>query len=379
MRCGNMKNKILIIAFQLIAVFSFAQNEYILTDTASYGGVLNLIEASDKSNAKVCQRIMMDSIIRYTPYEIRGYRLRTGAVYKSMEIQRGDSTIRVFLEELHDGILSIMYYRGDHEKVFYMYEDSNLVELRRHGNTNRPYKNQLRDAAQALGCQEMIKTAGLVAYRKLPMMRYARRVDLCNGKPFRYIRYGITLGYGRATFGNNFGVGEGIPAAVEISPQGITGFGAFLDLPVLLGDLSIYLNPHYFKYALSYNRYVNKSDIDLVVNVEAIKLPVMIRYTLPLKVIRPYANGGLIVEYNHQVEYNYYQSLISPDQIEISKPFIASFSGFQSGFAAGAGIEFDLTHLNSLFMEIRYDQLMASEQPETVDLSTLSLILGINF
>ena len=372
-----MHKTFLFLLAQLLTLVAVGQEEYYSTDTISFVGLLNLVDAGDKMNARFCQINKNGDIVKFTPYEVKLYCLRSGRLYISKEIPGGDSIRRVFLEQLCQGNLNLFYYKNEKGKTFFLEKDSNLIELPKHTGQNRSFREQLK--ALTLDCPKMGETAKLVNYRKLSMQQFVNKINTCNRKPFRFTSYGMFFGYGKANLDVSFGAGVQLPFDIQPDPQSVTTIGLFLDFPIMVSNFSFYTNVHYFKYSVSYYQIHDKRDIDLVVNISAFKMPLMFRYTLPCGPVRPFVNAGIVVAYHNQAEFEFYQSLISPGQVEISEPYSNYFKSLQTGYTAGAGIEYSLTYRNSVFLEVRYDKLLKFDKPELVGMSTLFLIAGINF
>jgi len=372
-----MRKTFLFLLAQLLTIIAIGQEEYYTTDTISFVGLLNLVDTGDKMNARFCQINKNGGIVKYSPYEVKLYCLRSGKLYISKEIPGRDSIRRVFLEQLCKGNLNLYYYKNENGKTFFLEKDSSLIELPRHTDQNRSFREQLQRFT--VDCPKLEETAKLVNYRKLSMQQFVKNINTCNRKPFRFASYGISFGYGNANLDVSFGAGFQLPADLQPDPQSVNSIGLFLDFPIMVSNFSFYANVHYFKYSVSYYQFHDKADIDLVVNISTFKMPLMFRYTLPYRQVRPFINAGIVVAYHNQAEFDLYQTVVSPGHVEISEPYSNYFTNLQIGYTAGAGIEYSLNYRNSVFLELRYDKLLKNDKPETVDMSTLFLVAGINF
>nr|NQU93511.1 PorT family protein [Bacteroidota bacterium] len=368
---------LLILLTQLPTLAAIGQNEYYSTDTISIIGLLNLVDGGDKMNARYCQVNNKGEITKYTPYEVKEYCLNSGKVYVSKEIQSGDSLRRVFLERLYDGDLTLFYYKNEDGKAFFLETDSSFIELPGKGVKNPSYQERLLPFT--LDCPSLAKSTKLVNYRKFCIHQFVRKLNTCDRKPFRFMRFGLSFGYTKAYLGDEFGVLTSLPYAMQPNPDGSATVGLFIDFPILSGNFSFHTSLHYSRYAISYNQHHDKRDFDLVANISDFKMPLMIRYTFPRWPVRPFVNAGIMAVYHSHAEFDFYQSIISPGQIEIVVPYSISFTGFQTGYTVGAGIEFSITYRNSMFLELRYDDLFKDDQVESIDMSTLYLVAGINF
>ena len=377
----KIKN-IALLLFLIIAPFNvFSQNNYYVTDSTTAIG--SKIESGGSiQNSKVCCVIENGKSIWYTPYQVKEYGLKDGSVYVAKDVFINDSIKRVFLERFIFQNVTLYYYRGNNIKTFFVEKyKMPLLEIPRISNENKTYKESLRDImSDCLNISDAIK---VVRYNKTGLKKLFSRYKECSSKSFPFFKFGLKVGYEALRLeetGNTIVNLNQIDFKYEGSPT----VGAFIDWPILLSDFSLYLEAYYSKHKYSYSKTTQDDDIDYIANVSSIKIPILLKYTCPSKKLMPYINGGMIFAYNIKNESALFDSKFELNTVkdniqEIMGNVSPLISKEQLGYSIGGGVEYKLNYKRSLFLDLRYSNLVGLSDGNKFNSSIIHLSTGINF
>jgi hypothetical protein len=360
---------------------AFGQSSYYQTDrTTSYG--IKIIDNGSIKNAIQCEvEVEENKKSRiYTPYEVKEYGLEDGQVYVSKYIQVGDSKRRVFLLRLVNDKTTLYVYNGKNVKLFYIEKDStSLIELPKYYKNNKKTDFRSDLAKITDDCVNIKDAIKLVSYTDKSLSKLITYYNNCDATPFPYVKYGLILGYGSqdleavATDLNEF------KSLINNKYKGSILPGVFIDYPISMSNFSFHADVYFSKYGYSFAKTSAISSIDFVANTTSIHLPILLRYTLPKMVLRPFVNSGLNCTYNLKNSTTIYKTLINPDYIELQSVNKNSFiSKYQIGFSAGAGIEYKLNYKHSVFIELRYNKQFGLSYNKTFNNTQLELLTSIN-
>lgn len=376
-----MTNK-LILSFILIhaVITSFGQNNYYSRNGSTFFGV-ELIESDEVTNSKYCQVKEKEETKRYTPYEVSEYGFKSGKEYFSREIRLNDTLIKVFLERLSKGTISLYYYHGPHDKKLYIEKDkSGLIELTKDSlpGISEDYRTVIaRYANLCKGSAEALKE---VRYTKKAITKYFKQYEYCDFKAMSYFRYGITLGYSSYNLKYSHDIEIQMIRDMDYKPDKSFAIGLFIDYPIFMSDFSIHSDLYLTKHGFSLNKRDQSADVDFVVNTTSLILPVMLRYTIPTNKIRPFINLGANFLYNVKNENTYYEAIIDNNIITLNKLSEKKYtSDFMLGYNFGGGLEYKINSKNSLFLELHYSNFKDISNTGKFKTSEFLINTGISF
>lgn len=358
-------------------VLSFAQGEYFTTDSlTSYG--LKLIDNGDLMNSNICEVKIKDRIVKYSPYEVKEYGFKDGRVYKSREIQLGDSSKKVFMECLTSEKTTLFYYRGKGIKIFYLEKDSTLfVELPKKYAGKEIYAEQLSQITS--DCFNVSDACKLVSYTKKSLSKLITRYNQCVLKPFPHFKYGFLVGYEFLKLNPSTEQNDHLEY-FNYTHDGSLSLGIFLDSPIQASDLSLHAELSFSDHGYSYNHASTTEDLNLLVNISSLRVPVLLRYTLPNNNLRPYFNVGTQFSFNNKKESGLYKTTFSENMIEINNLLDETIiSTYDMGYLTGCGVECDLDYKRSVFLEIRYGNQFSISDNIRNSNSMVLISSGINF
>lgn len=383
-----MKHFFIIFLISFIPILSFGQNAYFSIDSSTSVGI-KLIDNGDLINSRLCQVKKGESKINYTPYEVDEYGFKDGRIYISKEIQIADSSKRVFLERLHNGKTTLFYYRGKGIKTFFLENDSaTLVELPKQDAAKEHYSELLANFTD--DCPNVSDACKLVSYNKRSLSKLIKRYNKCESKPFPHFKYGFIIGYEFSKLVPSEKQNDGFEYVIQNKESGLDYFdynydsdfsvGVFIDHPILVSDFSVHVELLFSKHGYSYEYTSEARDLDLIINVSTLKVPLLVRYSLPKNNFRPYFNAGPVYSYNLKNEGFLYESSVSENGIEIKDLFEGSIiPKNEIGYAVGCGLKYDLDFKRAVFLEIRYSQQFGISDVFSNKNTMINISAGINF
>lgn len=336
------------------------------------------MKGDELTNSKLCRVKEGGRIIEYTPFEVTEYGFSDGRVFISKEITAGASSEKVFMQRLQQGKATLYYYRGEGVRTFYIEKDSSLfMELPKQNGKNEKFSEQL--LLLTSDCSAVSDADRLVGYNKNSLSRLIQRYNNCDPKPFPHFKYGMMAGLEFLRL---------LPVFIETSDlvnfnfryDGGSSLAVFIDNPVLVSDFSLHAEVSISKHGYSYNRLLETADMDYVANITSVKVPVLLRYTLPSEKISPFFNVGLAAAFNIKNESLFYKDIIDGKTIELTdavQPLLND--DFQAGYSAGSGIEYRLNYRKALLFELRYTRLYNQSPLEGRGSSGISFTTGITF
>lgn len=362
----------------LFANVGYGQSEYYAKDSITSIGI-KLVDGGDIINSRTCRVKEGDTMIDYSPYEVKEYGFKDGRIYLSKEIQISDSFKRVFLERLTNGEITLYYYKNDSIKTFFLEkENSSIIEIPKSNGGEMSYKKQLINITN--NCSNVAGASELVRYNKKSFTKLISRYNDCELKPFPHFKYGLTLGYELAKLIPLAGSQTGYANYFDFKYDAGYTIGLFIDNPILVSDFSLHTELYYSRHGFSYNKLVGTQDIDLVTNVSSLKLPVLIRYAYPSNKFRPFLDIGGVVAFNIKNESKVYETTISDKTIIINDvQKIKLIADNQIGYSFGGGIEYSLGNKNSIFFELNYSKYYGLSDSESIKISEIKFTTGISF
>ena len=354
------------------------QSNYYTTDSVSYVGV-ELKDGGAKDNLQFFHVMKGSEIIRYTPYEVVEYGFNDGRIYVSKEVQLNGKTKRVFLEQLYLGNVSLYFYKDNEKKSFFLQKDScSLIEIPKINENGTNYTEQLLSLTD--DCSNVVDACRLVDYNKISFVELISRYNRCELKPFQFLNYGLFIGITQSKLKLNSETSDDvIPGSVFKNSNSFYA-GLFIDFPLISTDFSVFTSLGLYKSSFSTNAMDSSIDVDLLINQTTFKVPIVIKYTLPLLKFRPYLNFGFNYSYNFKNESIIYKASVNDNVIQYETPIRKELiSDNQFGYVCGLGLQYYLNYKRFLFMEIRYDNSYSVKTQNKFVKPSFDILTGINF
>ncbi|PWN06704.1 porin family protein [Rhodohalobacter mucosus] len=352
-----MRTGIILMAFALfIPAAVSGQSNYIITDTTAVYGI-DLLDAGEIENAKYIELRNDESIIRYTPDEVREYGFKDGRIYVSKQIQTPDGIEAVFFERLIQGNLTLYYYPLTENSIFYLERDSTLTPLysERTSDGSASFRDTLRDLTS--DCGNVSDAVNLVRYKKSSLSLLISRYNACELRPFPFVKYGIVSGFNSSSISlisERDILNQSFRDSDFIRDRSFS-IGVFVDYPLFESDYSIYSGINYYE-----NSYYSRSGTgnnlsEITVNLSSVEVPVMVRYAYPSTTFRPFFNIGFSYLANLKNESTVYESTLNNNTVEFNIFETSQIvSDHQLGVLAGIGTFYHLRYDRVIFLELRY-------------------------
>lgn len=112
------------------------------------------------------------------------------------------------------------------------------------------------------------------------------------------------------------------------------------------------------------------------INTTTLRVPLLIRYSLPWIAQRPFFTVGAVLSRHLLLE----KTSFPTTNTEISESIdLGAIQTKEAGFIAGAGVEFDVSLKQSVFIQCRYSYLHAIPIHNRGSNAVISMSAGINF
>ncbi len=370
---NNIKIWLIILILLQLAQSSYSQqNNYIASDSVLVSGA-NLVHGLPAENAQFIVVKKKGQETRYTPDQLTGYGFKGGPVYRSRNITIAGETKRVFLEVIGAGKITLYYYTEKGLTRFFLEKDSTLfVEI--------PDSDEFRTRIiENTGDFEWkASQVELARYNKKSLTKLISYYNNGINHPLPYPRFGLTAGYSMMSLTVPDDLSVGQRESLSFTPSSSVQLGIFADLPVAMSNFSLNTGVNLSKHGFSANSVDAESDVDVVVNITSANVPLLIRYTVPTRVWRPFVNAGGICSFHLKYERDIYTSEFSQDDIIISEVVHQPPSGSVSpGYSVGAGLQYNLNYRNIASLEMRYSHL-PGKQGES-DMSFTEVFVSYSF
>jgi len=356
----------------------FSQNSYFIKDTVSTFGSKNLEFNSSEINSKFCILSNGDSIIRYTPHQVSEYGFEDGRIFIAKRVQLPDSLQTVFLERLIDGPLSLYYYEGENYKTFFISKDSTYFKELSFYNSkeNADFRKQLSGLIS--DCKQLEDASKLVKYNRTAIKEFFKRLNDCDSESFPTLRYGFTNGLQllRLNLASDFNNDKLTLMDYQFRAGYTAGF--FADIPIFPSAFSVYTGINLSKHGFSYFEYIDGYDVDFVLNIISIEIPLMLKYTLPIVDYRPYLTAGISTNYHIKNKGEIFETKNTGNVINLGTGYkVSVIDNFQYGIITETGLEKKLDYRHYLSLGVRYSLISGSKK--SFGSSEFSLITRISF
>ncbi|WP_165864883.1 porin family protein [Rufibacter latericius] len=170
----------------------------------------------------------------------------------------------------------------------------------------------------------------------------------------------------------------------------VPAVGLFVNstLPWINPKLSLQVELQYTRnqYAKSFSEQVNtfRRDYDLALDLHYVKLPILARYSFPIKKINPFLSAGFINSY--AVKFTQELTTTSSNSVQENtsvkkESYMEDFRKYAQSFAVGGGVLFPISSNHQLSVEGRYEKGNGFSKITTIGTTTdqFYFLLGISF
>jgi hypothetical protein len=354
---------------------------YIVDDSSSQQVLI--FDQGQRKNSLLCkfQKYKNSDTIEYPPDVLDEYGFEDGRVFFSKDVLIDSINKKYFLERLAHGKVNLYLTKQNNRKRFYLEKDSSLLELSKKSNVdlNSDFNYVLNDLIN--DCEYIKDAVRLVKYNKRSLSELINQYNECKYKPFPFFKYGINIGYSQTGITPFKASKDTLIKNSSFPDNKSSCFGIFLDYPLSFSNMTVHQKIYFQKNAFSYNIRSENIEKDIVINLMSINLPVLIRYTMPVKGISPFIDAGAIYTFNIRNRNDIYVFEETDNIIDIKIESDSELlTRHQLGYSLGAGLQIKVSYRNSIIWEVRYQKLYSlSIIPDTYNLNEFQIIAGFNF
>jgi hypothetical protein len=333
---------------------------------------------------KCVEVVSPEETLIFSPYDIDEY----GAgqdVYVSAYIFINDSKKRVFLKRLHKGDLSLYSYRERGYKMYFLEKEKGVfLDLPRRWEHNREisFKDILED--ETSDCEHTALNLKNTSYSKESLTEFVKRYNDCSPMPTNAADLGVVSGF---SFSNlALSVSPGNTYKNQIAEMNTSDFmiGVFISQPLFYSNFSALLGVNYLQMSSSFYGITENNGSDLLLNLNSLQLPLMLRYHMPVNKFRPFASAGCMFGFDITNKSAFYATNFIQDAIFIYKPERFLMEKTRSfGLIGGLGAEYRLSRKKAVSIEMRYSWQKAlrygSGSAVFFDTTGFQILTGISF
>ncbi|MFB9864722.1 PorT family protein [Rufibacter immobilis] len=374
---------LLVLAFHAVFAQRNFKPGYILQQQDTLRGLVD--ERGDRrSAAKVVFKASAEAeAITYTPAEIGGYGLDGGHRFETHGLGTGDTAQVHFFTLLVKGYASLYFFRDkDSRDRFYLLKDGSLRELvaykaiekvqgRRVSIPYNLFRGTLQEAFK--DCPALAAKAKNLRYREKELIQYV--TDYNNGctplPPQTYVaqpRQAVS----------SWGVAAGAThTSLQVSGsserprynQSFTSWGPsaalfyHLTLPWLNKKFALQLElqyqPQKYTNVVTESESAMRYEYDVHLTLNYLKVPVLLRYAVPVGKLKPFFNLGFVNSFAVKVkdETSVTRTLIYQGSSTVSsEPYLKEYRKYAQGYLAGFGLALPAWSKHPVTVEARYER-----------------------
>ena len=393
------KYKSLLFLFFYIPLYSSAQVDYYIKDTTTFIGNISIVNQGDKLNALSLKFRMNDSLVEFSPDEIREYGFKNGVVYRSFRINVNGESKTYFFKRLYKGTTNLYYLKTKErgEEFFITKHDS--LGLKILPPDKSKYTQILKETLTE--CETIINDLPSVSLNKAHLNRLFIDYHECHGYPHPRTRFGLYLGLTSTKYAaNDFTT---LLHIIDFKNSIRLMAGGFLDIPLGKGNFSFhpelygrYIGAVYSKQGIILDDNISNNptqigpvgtspssiilDYDMVINHTSLSLPLLLRYNFYRPETSLFFEGGPL--YSRTIKDNstffLYENL--KDEVIYHTPLPPYFLKNQFGYALGGGAIIKYGSNSSIYSALRYSQFYnLGNEVMPLNFSEIHLHVGLMF
>ncbi len=394
-----------------ITQFAFSQSDFrkgfIITNSRdTIEGLINYHE--NFKSYEVCdfKKSKDQSAVSYKPFEILGYGFTEGRFYEAKSVTVNNLPVKpAFLEVLVKGIVSLYKFQSR----FLLEKDS--TDLRVLSNELEEVfvggRKMIRRSNQHIStlntfmydCFGQNKLNNNATLNEKSLTRIVEHYHKCKGLSF--ITYKTEKPWLKPTIGLAVG---GSTSQIEFTADRAsynyltrssfvasksTSIGISFDVssPRLSERFSFHSNflfssPRYYLFDLAQNNFSIERNY-VAIEMEELKIPISLRYTLPKIILTPYFDAGVSTTLHLKTSTSWIQEVEMSNIVEITKSEALTTKKSQFGLWAGFGLSKSISRKLEVYAEFRFEVTngISKEMPAPFEINSkitnLQLITGI--
>jgi hypothetical protein len=319
---------------------------------------------SQAFNSRFCRVIENKQATDYTPYQVTEYAINDRK-FMATDIDLRGKRERVFLEQLAEGKATLYYYEDSLTKLYLVEKQKGtLIPVPEYDRKTRGAAFYEHIAALTSDNAYISKNSVLVRPDRFYMIRFIEKYNATKRGYLAIPMAGVAVSVGEISMVAVNTSDETALNSVKYEKKNNVAYEAFFEYPILAHSFSFYTLIRFSGFSDSYsneglrtfpnnpseNYYIYQ---DVVYKTSMVQVPVFVKYSVPIRVVTPYAflGGGI------NVINQFYDVYISKRQgVEISLESynrIEERNKIQKMCAAGFGLQYRFRPGNTLFIEYR--------------------------
>jgi len=352
--------------------FAYSQkSDYLATDSSIMVGI-KFEPSTPRFNSQYIKLKSKNGGTVYHPEQVREYGFKDGTVYETRKIVIENEERKVFLERLVKGNITLFRYVDSSRRNFYYLEkdSSDLQEL---GKDLEALKAISQD------CEFIADPIRLASYSKGSLRKLVTQYNKCENKPFPFKKIGILAGWRSMSLTQPSGLKNSAIKDVSIPSSSSPVIGFFADIPIDMSQFSLHPELFYTGIKFAANSNTSQSDLDVLISLNTLQMPVLVRYTVPTPSWRVFANAGPYFSYNLKNSSDVYYAQTTGNTVTIERPIQEKLvADFMLGYSAGVGLQRQLNYRKTLSAECRFTWA-AGSQSSTLIQKGIDLVFGFTF
>lgn len=400
-----MKKLLVLINVLFCLQYGFSQSDFreayiISNDGDTINGLIDYREGN--KNFEVCEfkNSIKSNSIKYTPTEIKAYQFINDKYFESGKIESDEAS--VFMEVLVRG--KAVLYR--HLKKYYIAKDTLFFELKNErqqvvveGKNIIKYTNNHRGILSYLltDCGDLKTVINNIRINEKELTKLIEQYNTCKGEP------SITFKAKKSWFRASAGLGAGfVISNIDLNRGNLRNdyltsnysedysltYGAdfLFNSPRLNERIAFYTGVYYlnshFNTSSTYDFETYTDRNTVTINLQQLKIPAGIRYTLTRRKLSPYLNVGISTTRHLSSSSQRVRETERNNQIETYESDALVIRPNQLGYWCGIGIKPPINAKIKSSFELRYERtngIGPKESNLSSTLSNINFIVGISF
>jgi len=368
-----MKKQVWVLIMAVLCLlFNSAHSQkraYIQTDSSLSGGI-ELIPNTRQFNSQYIKVKVKNGEITYTPEQLAEYGFDDGTVYQSKEMEIDGERKKVFLERIAVGKITLFRYRDTRNTIYYVTRDSSdLYQLQK----------DLRVMKElSLDCEFMMDAIRLASYSGKSLQKLVSHYNVCKNKPFPYSKFGLLAGWRNAIVSQGSKENSDLKD-VSFPSSSSPVIGIFGDIPIVMSEFSLHPELFYSWNDFVSNTHTAQADIDVLISIRTLQMPILVRYTAPAINWRLFFDVGPNFAYHIENSSDIYIGKMEGNMVLIERPSQEKLlADFMFGYSAGVGLQKKLNYRKTLSAEFKFTKSMGADD-DTFSLNALNLVIGFTF
>jgi hypothetical protein len=380
----------------LLAQSNFRRGYVVLASGDTLRGQVDLRGAQRNARISRFRSVGTTTVTEYQPPQLRGYGALGSQVYQSAVVTLVDSLARqslltntvrdsirlpVFLEVLVQGPASLLYLRDSKNNDHYylqlragllqeLIQATQQTEVKGHIYQQKTthYRRTLANAMQS--CLAVQATISNLPYFESDMIRLVQQYNSCVGgvsvapasaSREKNVRLGVLLGGESSQL---IFYGDYVPSNREqATPAPVVGVSLTAKLGALNPKLAVRIEALYEQQSFTYKRdrvlangllNPQQGEVDLA----SIRVPLLVRYTLPKGGVRPFLQVGYSASYLLRTHNRFRTENVyaNPRTYTRWAPYIYEPKELEQGIVGSVGVTTAKANARNLALELRYER-----------------------